>query len=86
MSELYRVRFVSKTGRRAKLDVEEVHPDAGGVPADRSFALMVLREGTRSGDALGDEVGFAVDAWSMAKPERWKGPPRRWRAKKKTRR
>lgn len=57
-SDLYDVRAISRTENTVVLDVQVVHPDAMQIPADRSFALMMLRDTAEKGDALYREVAF----------------------------
>jgi hypothetical protein len=57
-SDLYDVRVLSKEDRTASLDVRVVHPDAMDIPADPSFALMMIREGADDDDPIAREVAF----------------------------
>ena len=57
-SDLYDVRALAKKRRTVSLDVRVVHPDAMHIPADPSFALMMLREGADDEDPLAREVAF----------------------------
>jgi hypothetical protein len=57
-SDLYVVRVASKRDRTVALDVKVIHPDAMQLPADPSFALMMLREPAESGAPLSEAVGF----------------------------
>jgi hypothetical protein len=57
-SDLYDVRALSRTANTLVLEVQVVHPDAMQIPADRSFALMMLRDTAEKGDALYREVAF----------------------------
>ena len=57
-SDLYDVRAVSRSDTDLVLDVRVVHPDAMRIPPDRSFALMLLRDGVKDGDVLAREISF----------------------------
>jgi|GEM_PF-3290861 len=57
-SDLYRVTTLAKSDRAISLAIVVVHPDAIYIPADPSFALMVLHEAAEQGDALAGEVSF----------------------------
>jgi len=54
-SDLYRVKVISNKATTAVFDVKVIHPDVSTIPADRSFALMLLREAADD-SALAREV------------------------------
>jgi hypothetical protein len=59
----------SKKDRAIALDVKVVHRDAMQLPADPSFALMMLHEAAESTAPLAEAVGFddTLDATWMKK-------------------
>jgi hypothetical protein len=57
-SDLYRVRVLDQRDETVRLGVQVIHPDAMDLPADRSFALMMLFEAVKPGDPLEGEMGF----------------------------
>jgi predicted DNA-binding WGR domain protein len=58
MSDLYDVRAVSRSNKDLVLEVKVVHPDAMDISADRSFALMMLRDTVEDTDPLAREVSL----------------------------
>ncbi|HEY4179302.1 MAG TPA: hypothetical protein VGM90_20805 [Kofleriaceae bacterium] len=55
-SDLYNVRVEKQTKTTVRLRVEAIHPDAPTLSNARSFALMLLRDGAKTRDALAKEV------------------------------
>lgn len=64
-SDCYRVKVLKKTARAVSLDVRVTYPRLD-IPADKSFALMMLRENASGASALADAVGeneMLSEAW-----------------------
>jgi hypothetical protein len=55
-SDLYDVRVVNVAKNTVRLRVEAIHPDAPSLTKERSFALMLLRDGAKARDPLAKEV------------------------------
>jgi hypothetical protein len=57
-SEFFEVSVAARKDAIVRLDVVECHPDAGGIPADRSFALKMLLGAAGDGDPIRQEISF----------------------------
>jgi len=57
-SDLYRITALNKTDLQISMTVDVIHPDSMYIPADESFALMILREAAEDTDPIAREIAF----------------------------